>query len=432
MKVNFYNHYVRQENGVICYNALTDAYLLLKDPAFSNFEINCNNLQEFQSNYPAQYNVLCRNGFIVDDDFDEKEFYKNLYYERKYSRNAYFIIINPTLNCNLGCWYCYENHPEKSELTVELIDRILLHIKQKQELDQFKNLGLSFFGGEPMLKSGIIVELLNRVDNLAKEKDFNLSVSFTTNGTILPKTLLDLLKNFNVSFQITLDGNKETHDTVRVFKSENKQGSYDLILKNIRRITDELTDCRFIVRVNFTNNTLNGLTRIVDDLEFCDRKRTTINLQRVWQADHSEIDKSVLFEFINYAKAHNFIVRYMDIYPQLSVCYADNYNETVINYNGDVFKCTARDFSTVEPEGKLLKDGSILWNTEKWLRRIGLRLPAICENCNLLPACGSFCSQTRLEQGENVKCKLDSDFTKNDYIIHNLNRQLLTNKINAL
>jgi uncharacterized protein len=79
-----------------------------------------------------------------------------------------------------------------------------------------------------------------------------------------------------------------------------------------------------------------------------------------------------------------------------------------------------------------LKNGTVLWNTEKWLNRINLRLPDLCENCNLLPACGSLCSQTRLEQGKDVRCKLDNDITKEDYIIHNLNRQLLTNKINAL
>jgi sulfatase maturation enzyme AslB (radical SAM superfamily) len=76
--------------------------------------------------------------------------------------------------------------------------------------------------------------------------------------------------------------------------------------------------------------------------------------------------------------------------------------------------------------------GSIIWNVEKLMDRMVLRIPEICENCNLLPACGGICSQQRLEKGKYIKCKLDSDFTKDDYIIHNLNRQLLINKIKAL
>jgi uncharacterized protein len=35
--------------------------------------------------------------------------------------------------------------------------------------------------------------------------------------------------------------------------------------------------------------------------------------------------------------------QYMDLSRNMYACYADNYNEAVINYNGDVFKCTARD-----------------------------------------------------------------------------------------
>ncbi|GHT76443.1 hypothetical protein FACS189413_17390 [Bacteroidia bacterium] len=134
----------------------------------------------------SYFDILYQNGFIIDDDIDEKELYKNLYYEKKYNRNTYFLIINPTLNCNLGCWYCYENHKEQSELNEDTITRILLHIKQKQELDKFSHLGISFFGGEPMLKPKIITELLNKINDLTTEKQIKLSVSFITNATILP------------------------------------------------------------------------------------------------------------------------------------------------------------------------------------------------------------------------------------------------------
>ena len=432
MKVNYYNHFIKQPNSVIFFNALTDSYIILKENIFTDFDANKNNLQIFQQNFPKQYDVLCKNGFIVEDDFDEKEYYMNLHYERKFARNVYELIINPTLNCNLGCWYCYESHKKKSELNAEAINSILLHIKQKHDLDKFSNLRFGFFGGEPLLKPKIVMKLINRVNELAEEKKFKLTLSFTTNGTILPSELLSLLKNFNANFQITLDGAKEIHDTTRFFNTQKREGSYELILKNVKKIMETLTDFKITLRINYTSKTLNSLKQIIDDFNFCDRKKTTISLHKVWQADPGIIDKSLLFDFINYAKDNNFIVNYMNINPQFYVCYADNYNEAVINYNGDVFKCTARDFATEPPEGKLLKDGSIRWDTDRWLKRINLRLSSICLDCNLLPACGGHCSQARLEQGENVECVLDKDFTKDDYIIHNLNRQLLTNKINTL
>jgi uncharacterized protein len=316
-------------------------------------------------------------------------------------------------------------------LSKDFINSIAEHIKQKHALDKFSNLGISFFGGEPLLKPKIVEELINKINGFTVEKDIKLSVNFTTNATIMPGKILNTVKDISTSFQITLDGNREMHNTIRKFK-KTALGSYDLILKHIKLIKETLDNYGLTIRVNFTQQTLAGLTQIIDDLDFCDRKRTSINLHKVWQVDGGEIDKKVLFDFINYAKQHHFIVHYMDINHRLYSCYADNYNETVINCNGDVYKCTARDFATIEPDGKLLKSGDIIWNTDKWLQRMDLRLPEICENCNLLPACGGLCSQTRLEKGKDVKCKLDIDFTKDDYIIHNLNRQLLTNKINSL
>lgn len=34
----------------------------------------------------------------------------------------------------------------------------------------------------------------------------------------------------------------------------------------------------------------------------------------------------------------------------------------LVNFNGDLFKCTARDFSNTAPLGKLLPDGTAVWN----------------------------------------------------------------------
>jgi uncharacterized protein len=122
----------------------------------------------------------------------------------------------------------------------------------------------------------------------------------------------------------------------------------------------------------------------------------------------------------------------MNIELNLTACYADNYNESVINYNGEVFKCTARGFTTTAPDGILSKERLIHWNISKLLERIDLRLPSICESCNLLPACSGICSQKRLEEGDKVQCVLDKQFTKEDYIIHNLNKQFLLKKIQLL
>lgn len=81
-------------------------------------------------------------------------------------------------------------------------------------------------------------------------------------------------------------------------------------------------------------------------------------------------------------------------------CYADRYHQAVINYDGSVFKCTARDFAkTNERDGILMNDGRIDWDEKKFNKRLGKTTieNKYCNNCKYLPLCFGPCSQKQLE-----------------------------------
>lgn len=79
-------------------------------------------------------------------------------------------------------------------------------------------------------------------------------------------------------------------------------------------------------------------------------------------------------------------------------CYADKLNQVTINYNGDVFKCTARDFKPSLREGYLDDDGKIIWNENFQKRMFDSRFSnTFCQSCKILPLCNGGCSQHRLE-----------------------------------
>lgn len=81
------------------------------------------------------------------------------------------------------------------------------------------------------------------------------------------------------------------------------------------------------------------------------------------------------------------------------VCYADSPRHAVINYNGDVFKCTARDFATESREGRLNNEGRIEWN-EKFFQRMAIKYSnEACRNCVILPICNGSCTQNKIEAG---------------------------------
>ncbi|MDP3200457.1 MAG: radical SAM protein [Algoriphagus sp.] len=364
-------------------------------------------------------------GAIVSEDRDELQEVIQKSKEIDNADDSYRLIINPTMNCNFKCWYCYESHIENSKLSnptiqkiCNLIDNILLSNKNLKTFD------LSFFGGEPLMYySSTSVPLIDyyRTKYLT-HKDIDFTISFTSNGYLLNDKILGHLLKGNESkhFQITLDGGREEHNKVRVAKR--KGGSYDKILSAVKTLIEN--DIEVILRVNYTSETLASTYEILNDISGFpeeSRKNLKISYHRVWQDNGNNLkteqtSKQIISDF----KKANFAVSDNELLDNLNnPCYADKKNEAVINYNGDVFKCTARDFSETNKYGEILEDGSINWNEkiETW-ENIKIQSKA-CQNCRILPICGGGCHQINLEAKGMDICQMGFDNEKKDEIILN-------------
>lgn len=98
--------------------------------------------------------------------------------------------------------------------------------------------------------------------------------------------------------------------------------------------------------------------------------------------------------------AHRAPMRIMTLSPKYP-CYGDYAHNYVINYNGDVFKCTARDFHTENRIGIITETGEIAFN-DKALQRVRDSYTSECYVCRRLPIC-PICSQVRSEAHDG-KC----------------------------
>lgn len=103
MKKSIYNTYLHPtENSTVIYNALTDTTIVIPDKIIC--DTNILDLNE------SLLSKLVTEGFIVDDIVDERdEFIKSALAIEK-NDTSFHLIINPTINCNFHCWYCYESH----------------------------------------------------------------------------------------------------------------------------------------------------------------------------------------------------------------------------------------------------------------------------------------------------------------------------------
>jgi uncharacterized protein len=425
MKESFYNYYVDigLENKILLYNSLADSYLVLSRKSYDIFIDSLENINSLKNKDGELFKLLKSNGFIASNNKNEKKSYLEFVREKKMSKKFYHLIINPTLDCNLKCWYCYENHIHHSKMSEKIIKTISNHIRQKQEEDKFSEFLISFFGGEPFLRFENIKNLLYNIKMISLDMNFKMYVNFTTNGTLINEEKIDFLKEYHPSFQITLDGNKDQHNKVRVPK--NKRPTYENIIQTITLLSNNAEISHVNIRINFSEETLEGLHLILYDLADCNKSKIEIRLYRIWQINSNSINDNKVLQFIKIAQSKLFKVIYLPLEYNTCACYADSYNEAVINYDGNVFKCTARDFTEENAEGVLLEDGTIKWDMDKLNRRMSVQIQEFCLDCKLLPSCAKICSQNLMERGSDIGCIIKRGLTAADYIIHNFNNKLI-------
>ncbi|GHT18880.1 radical SAM/SPASM domain-containing protein [Bacteroidia bacterium] len=412
MMFSKFNTFFSYEDVIIGYNAYNNDFVILDPVLFEKFISGDNvNLEELKEIHFELYNCLVDKGFIVESGIDEIQKVKDLVKSLD-SGNVenYHIIVNPTMNCNFKCWYCYETH-EKSkmnEVTIQNVKNLITHLFNSG----IKYFSLSFFGGEPMLYfNEVSFPILEFSYNLAKEKDITFFSDFTTNGYLITEQILEKCKANGVSsFQITLDGHRKRHNEVR-FVSKSI-GSYDKILQNIKLSLQNKINVN--VRLNISKETLSeNIENIIDDFNSTDeedRKYLTFSFHKVWQ-ENVDLHRAI-HDLISVFQEKGFNTLYNKNTDTVrESCYADKKNQATINYNGDIFKCTARDFKTENREGILLKNGSIEWNGKYDARMNAKFKNPPCLDCSILPICNGGCSQNALEK------------TGKPFCVHNFNKE---------
>lgn len=428
MKQSKYNCILQDNTGMVIYNAATDQLVALTPQLANIFNESKAAPEKIKAQHAELYDHLLQKGIFVCDETDETETYIRKREEYERSSGEYTITINPTLACNMSCWYCYESHKNMPAMSADVKQSVLLLIDKLLADNKLKRLNLSFFGGEPLLYfDKVVVDIINHAKMQCKAFDAKLSIHFTTNAYLLTDNVLKHLEGLDVSFQITLDGGKQVHDSVR--KTKGGEPTYARIVEHIHQTLSRGFSVG--VRFNYTAKSIPSFIDVVKDFSHLQQEQKQLvnfTFQRVWQdneGDASQVEQQVehierAFEqaglFVNNAKSY--IVPY---------CYADGVNTAVVNYNGDLFKCTARDFAPKSKEGTLAADGTLRWN-ERLRKRMSIRHGSdTCLQCRIYPICHGGCSQMKLEAPDGISsCPKGYDDDKIQEIMEGRALYLLT------
>ena len=413
-KYSNYTKKVSINSQTYLYNTFSDVLIAIDKELNSFIDNNECSIDEIKLRHSTFFNALLQARFIIDEQSVEWEDVINAWKEEDTTPTKYTIIINPTLNCNMKCWYCYEKHDTNTNMTQAVIHSIQNLISTKVTENDLKGLSIDFFGGEPLLNyKKAVLPILEHAYTECLNNNKNLYASFTTNGYLLSDEIYNQLLKYtkwgDIRLQITLDGNRSFHDKTRALGGLN--GTFDKIVDNIKRFAKGKFHIH--IRCNYTQENIYSFYDVIEefaDLPYNDKQNMSFSLHKVWQATASQKLREEAILLCHAIKKAGLNCDSLCLSPHR--CYAEKENTAIINYNGNTYKCTARDFNEHNKEGVLLECGKIEWNSN-YAKRMAIKYGNDeCHQCFLFPLCHADCSQHKIEDNRKTCIKEYSEEQK--------------------
>ena len=153
------------------------------------------------------------------------------YKKDRKGQNSLEITFQVTEACNLNCKYCYQGEKTPKVMTLEVAKKFI-DVVFREYKDKKMAIILEFIGGEPLLQADLISDIVDYWDYkcVMENLDWGKFTRFSicSNGVDYFKEASQKLINklqSCLSFTVSIDGNKELHDSARVHADG--RGSYD-------------------------------------------------------------------------------------------------------------------------------------------------------------------------------------------------------------
>ena len=145
------------------------------------------------------------------------------------------IVVNITTGCNLRCKYCFADcGPFKGEdMTEEVMDAT---IDSMLSMPVVKMITFEFQGGEASTNVPGMRKFIEKTEAVKYKYDKLVKYRTEVNCVSVTQELIDLIKEFNVSVGVSLDGPKYMTDLTRV--DINGNGAFDRIMAGVQKLRD--------------------------------------------------------------------------------------------------------------------------------------------------------------------------------------------------
>lgn len=376
------------------------------------------------NNHTIDIDQLSNADFLIAKKVIVTDTNKDLYYYTQklksyrnfLSQEQLGLIIVPYLGCNFACPYCYEKHKRESFMSDETIDKLILFIKSHELA---RSLNITWYGGEPLVGFEIIQKIFNHL-----KYDINIPISrhsIVTNGYLLNNPhIINFFQEHKLdTIQITLDGDKESHNKTRKLKKTGEP-TYDTILKNIHNIIKEWPNTKIYIRVNINAAQSGEYYNIYRNLrnEFGENINIYPGFIRIENKTNTNFECG---DFIKDKEQELSLKMYElgldnECFPQHASkgCMANCINHYIIGTEGEIYKC----WNDVGEQSRIVGyiDKNEMSNMDlytKYVMRSSIFEDEKCKDCLFFPICSGGCSWYRLrnmfENGEYNICTIQKD-----------------------
>ena len=390
----------KSETGELFFNSKNNHSFFITNDLQDVME-NDLEIKEQYENYLNKYNYFQ----------EENEFENTIDYVRNSETETLEFTILTHGDCNFRCKYCYEKF-ENIKMSRETEIAIVEFTEKLLSESMFKSLHVSWFGGEPLLGLKTIKNLSEKFISICSQNGLDYSASITTNGYLLNERMIhQLILDYRVSnFQITIDGDEESHNFQRVLR--NGKGSYIKILENIKGLQNSNLNFYCNLRFNISKENFNNVKIFLDSdgKYFKHDKRFRFYFYNVgsWgcgeRAQNYKVtlpNSDASFELSKFAikKGYN-VPAARSIITNLLNCYANRKNHYTINVKGVIQTCTVALYSKSNIFGSVHSK----FNQEKF-DKWHLNMDSDCKQCPIALICKSgFCPPKHRSNKQRTLC----------------------------
>ena len=408
MKESIFNINQKINDQVLLYNTFTTSLVELSEDIYQAvFVKNNHSLPEVS--------VLYDMGFLVDDAYDEIKAMEKIRCDviENSSEKIANIIIAPTLECNAHCFYCFENGYRKGKMTIETADALIDFLTENWN---GKKLGITWFGGEPLLAS----EIIDYVSSKLKERKINYGCRITTNGSLFTKQLVLKAKELwqVEKVQVTIDAVGDEYNRIKNY-DKCYEDAFSAVIQNIETIL--LMGVNVKIRINFDpaeqEKALDVMNYLLERFEHSEHLKIYFapidaddEIVKNISNEFDEYEEHPYISLIKFGRLHHLyrgfpdmedddseeyeydqhsILKKLKIYPSPINCYAACPNVFSIDPNGDIYKCHRalgrREYASGNIKTGIEENGAYKFfcNTELTYDE--------CKTCSILPICQGGC-----------------------------------------